>query len=133
MEIPGRTFLVTGGGSGLGLATARMLAGAGANVVAADLKGESDTNARFVETDVTDEASVGAAVQAALESGPLHGIVNCAGVAIAEKALGRDGPHPLDSFAKVIQINLVGTFNVIRLAAAAMVGNEPDEGVGAAL
>ena len=127
MEIPGRTFLVTGGGSGLGLATARMLAGAGANVVAADLKGESDTNARFVETDVTDEASVGAAVQAALESGPLHGIVNCAGVAIAEKALGRDGPHPLDSFAKVIQINLVGTFNVIRLAAAAMVGNEPDE------
>jgi len=127
VEIPGRTFLVTGGGSGLGLATARMLAGAGANVVAADLKGESDTNARFVETDVTDEASVGAAVQAALESGPLHGIVNCAGVAIAEKALGRDGPHPLDSFAKVIQINLVGTFNVIRLAAAAMVGNEPDE------
>ena len=127
MEIPGRTFLVAGGGSGLGLATARMLAGAGANVVAADLKGESDTNARFVETDVTDEASVGAAVQAALESGPLHGIVNCAGVAIAEKALGRDGPHPLDSFAKVIQINLVGTFNVIRLAAAAMVGNEPDE------
>ena len=127
MEIPGRTFLVTGGGSGLGLATVRMLAGAGANVVAADLKGESDTNARFVETDVTDEASVGAAVQAALESGPLHGIVNCAGVAIAEKALGRDGPHPLDSFAKVIQINLVGTFNVIRLAAAAMVGNEPDE------
>jgi NAD(P)-dependent dehydrogenase (short-subunit alcohol dehydrogenase family) len=127
VEIPGRTFLVTGGGSGLGLATARMLAGAGANVVAADLKGESGTNARFVETDVTDEASVGAAVQAALESGPLHGIVNCAGVAIAEKALGRDGPHPLDSFAKVIQINLVGTFNVIRLAAAAMVGNEPDE------
>ena len=127
MEIPGRTFLVTGGGSGLGLATARMLAGAGANVVAADLKGESDTNARFVETDVTDEESVGAAVRAALESGPLHGVVNCAGVAIAEKALGRDGPHPLDSFTKIIQINLVGTFNVIRLAAAAMVGNEPDE------
>jgi NAD(P)-dependent dehydrogenase (short-subunit alcohol dehydrogenase family) len=127
VEIPGRTFLVTGGGSGLGLATARMLAGAGANVVAADLKGESGTNARFVETDVTDEESVGAAVEAALESGPLHGIVNCAGVAIAEKALGRDGPHTLDSFTKVIQINLIGTFNVIRLAAAAMVGNEPDE------
>ena len=127
MEIPGRTFLVTGGGSGLGLATARMLAGAGANVVAADIRGESGTNARFVETDVTDEESVGAAVRAALESGPLHGVVNCAGVAIAEKALGRDGPHPLDSFTKIIQINLVGTFNVIRLAAAAMVGNEPDE------
>ena len=127
MEIPGRTFLVTGGGSGLGLATARMLAGAGANVVAADIRGESGTNARFVETDVTDEESVGAAVRAALESGPLHGVVNCAGVAIAEKAVGRKGPHPLDSFTKVIQVNLVGTFNVIRLAAAAMVGNEPDE------
>jgi NAD(P)-dependent dehydrogenase (short-subunit alcohol dehydrogenase family) len=127
VEISGRTFLVTGGGSGLGLATARMLAGAGANVVVADLRGEPRTNTRFVETDVTDEESVRAAVQAALESGPLHGTVNCAGVAIAEKAVGRDGPHPLESFTKVIQVNLIGTFNVIRLAAAAMVGNEPDE------
>ncbi len=127
MEIPGRTFLVTGGGSGLGLATARVLAGAGANVVAADLRGEPESDIRFVETDVTDEESVGAAVEAALESGPLRGVVNCAGVAIAEKAVGRDGPHSLDSFTKVIQVNLVGTFNVIRLAAAAMVGNEPDE------
>ena len=127
MEIPGRTFLVTGGGSGLGLATARMLTGAGANVVAADLRGEPDANTRFVETDVTDEESVGAAVEAALESGPLSGAVNCAGVAIAEKVLGRDGPHSLGSFTKVIQVNLVGTFNVIRLAAAAMLGNEPDE------
>jgi NAD(P)-dependent dehydrogenase (short-subunit alcohol dehydrogenase family) len=127
VEIPGRTFLVTGGGSGLGLATARMLAGAGASVVAADLRGEPAAGIRFVETDVTDEESVGAAVEAALESGPLHGVVNCAGVAVAEKALGRDGPHSLDSFTKVVQVNLVGTFNVIRLAAAAMVGNEPDE------
>ncbi len=127
MEISGRTFLVTGGGSGLGLATARMLSGAGANVVAADLRGEPDANTRFVETDVTDEESVGAAVEAALESGPLSGAINCAGVAIAEKALGRDGPHSLDSFTKVIQVNLIGTFNVIRLAAAAMLGNEPDE------
>jgi len=127
VEISGRTFLVTGGGSGLGLATARMLIGAGANVVAADLRGEPDANIRFVGTDVTDEESVGAAVEAALESGPLSGAVNCAGVAIAEKALGRDGPHPLDSFTKVIQVNLIGTFNVIRLAAAAMLGNEPDE------
>ena len=127
MEISGRTFLVTGGGSGLGLATAHMLIGAGANVVAADLRGEPDANIRFVGTDVTDEESVGAAVEAALESGPLSGAVNCAGVAIAEKALGRDGPHPLDSFTKVIQVNLIGTFNVIRLAAAAMLGNEPDE------
>ena len=127
MEISGRTFLVTGGGSGLGLATARTLSGAGANVVAADLGGEPEAGIRFVETDVTDEESVGAAVQAALESGPLHGAVNCAGVTIAEKALGRDGPHSLDSFARVIQVNLVGTFNVIRLAAAVMVGNDPDE------
>ena len=127
MEIPGRTFLVTGGGSGLGLATARGLAGAGASVVAADLRGEPADGIRFVETDVTDKESVGAALEAALESGPLYGVVNCAGVAIAEKALGRDGPHSLDSFTKVIQVNLVGTFNVIRLAAAAMVGNEPDE------
>ena len=127
MEIPGRTFLVTGGGSGLGLATARVLAGAGASVVAADLGGEPAAGIRFVETDVTHEESVGAAVEAALESGPLHGVVNCAGVAIAEKVVGRDGPHSLDSFTKVIQVNLVGTFNVIRLAAAAMVGNEPDE------
>jgi NAD(P)-dependent dehydrogenase (short-subunit alcohol dehydrogenase family) len=127
VEISGRTFLVTGGGSGLGLATARMLTGAGANVVAADLRGEPDANIRFVGTDVTDEESVGAAVEAALESGPLSGAINCAGVAIAEKALGRDGPHSLDSFTKVIQVNLIGTFNVIRLAAAAMLGNEPDE------
>jgi len=127
VEIPGRTFLVTGGGSGLGLATARVLARAGASVVAADLRGEPAAGIRFVETDVTDEESVGAAVEAALESGPLYGVVNCAGVAIAEKAVGRDGPHSLGSFTKVIQVNLVGTFNVIRLAAAAMVGNEPDE------
>ena len=127
MEISGRTFLVTGGGSGLGLATARVLAGAGASVVAADLRGEPAAGIRFVETDVTDEESVGAAVEAALESGPLYGVVNCAGVAIAEKAVGRDGPHSLGSFTKVVQVNLVGTFNVIRLAAAAMVGNEPEE------
>lgn len=126
MDIAGRNFLVTGGGSGLGLATARMLAGAGAGVVAADLRGEPEAGIRFVETEVADEASVGAAVGAALEWGPLSGVVNCAGVAIAEKAVGRDGPHSLESFTRVIGVNLVGTFNVIRLAAAAMVGNEPD-------
>ena len=127
MDIAGRTFLVTGGGSGLGLATARMLARAGAGVVAADLRGESEPGIRFVEADVTDEASVGAAVGAALESGPLRGVVNCAGVAIAEKTVGRDGPHSLESFKRVIGVNLIGTFNVVRLAAAAMVGNDPDE------
>ena len=128
MEIKDRTFLVAGGGSGLGAATARMLESAGANVVVADLKKETDNGARFVETDVTDEESVKAAVQAALENGPLHGAVNCAGVAIAERALGREGPHSLDSFAKVVQVNLIGTFNVVRLTAAAMAGNEPDGG-----
>ncbi|HKH09513.1 MAG TPA: SDR family NAD(P)-dependent oxidoreductase [Rubrobacter sp.] len=125
MEIQDRTFLVGGGGSGLGAATARMLADAGANVVVADLRGEPGAGTRFVETDVTDESSVRAAVEAALEFGALHGAVNCAGVAIAEKALGRDGPHSLDSFTRVIRVNLIGTFNVVRLAAAAMVGNDP--------
>jgi len=131
VEIAGRTFLVTGGGSGLGHATALMLAGAGATVVAADLEGgETARNVRFVRTDVTDEASVKSAVDAALETGGLRGVVNCAGVAIAERALGREGPHSLDSFTKVVRVNLIGTFNVIRLAVAAMVGNEPGEDGG---
>ena len=131
MDIAGRTFLVTGGGSGLGLATARMLARAGAGVVAADLRGEEGPNTRFVEVDVTDEESVRAAVETVVEEfGGLHGAVNCAGVAIAEKVLGREGPHSLDSFTNVIQVNLIGMFNVIRLAAAAMVGNEPGEDGG---
>ena len=130
MNIRGRTFLIAGGGSGLGAATALMLGGAGANVVVADLKGGAGGNARFVETDVTNEGSVKAAVEAALENGPLHGAINCAGVAIAEKALGRDGPHSLQSFSRVVQINLIGTFNVVRLAAEAMVRNRPDEDGG---
>ena len=98
-----------------------------ARVVVADLKGESPEDGRFVETDVTDEDSVRSAVEAALELGELRGAVNCAGVASAEKVLGREGPHSLESFANVVQVNLVGTFNVIRLAAEAMVGNEPLE------
>jgi NAD(P)-dependent dehydrogenase (short-subunit alcohol dehydrogenase family) len=130
LDIRGRTFLIAGGGSGLGAATALMLGGAGANVVVADLKGGAGGNARFVETDVTNEGSVKAAVEAALENGPLHGAINCAGVAIAEKALGRDGPHSLQSFSRVVQINLIGTFNVVRLAAEAMVRNRPDEDGG---
>jgi NAD(P)-dependent dehydrogenase (short-subunit alcohol dehydrogenase family) len=130
LDIRGRTFLIAGGGSGLGAATALMLGGAGANVVVADLKGGAGGNARFVETDVRNEGSVKAAVEAALENGPLHGAINCAGVAIAEKALGRDGPHSLQSFSRVVQINLIGTFNVVRLAAEAMVRNRPDEDGG---
>jgi NAD(P)-dependent dehydrogenase (short-subunit alcohol dehydrogenase family) len=122
-----KTFLVAGGGSGLGEATVRMLVASGARVVVADLKGEAPEGGRFVETDVTDEVSVRAAVNAALEVGGLRGAVNCAGVASAEKVLGREGPHSLDSFAKVVQINLIGTFNVIRLAAEAMVSSDPSE------
>jgi NAD(P)-dependent dehydrogenase (short-subunit alcohol dehydrogenase family) len=127
MEIEGRTFLVAGGGSGLGAATAEMLAGEGANVVVSDLKGEAAGDIdRFVETDVTDEGSVRRAIEEALQSfGGLHGAINCAGIASAEKVLGREGPHSLDSFAKVVEINLVGTFNVVRLAAEVMVKNEP--------
>ena len=127
MRLEENAFLVAGGGSGLGEATARMLAASGARLVVADLKGEPPEGGRFVETDVTDEGSVRAAVNAALEVGGLRGAVNCAGVASAEKVLGREGPHSLDSFAKVVQINLIGTFNVIRLAAEAMVSSDPSE------
>jgi NAD(P)-dependent dehydrogenase (short-subunit alcohol dehydrogenase family) len=130
MEAQGRTFLVTGGGSGLGAATARMLEGRGANVVVADLRGDgAGPNARFVRSDVTDEGSVKGAIDVALENfGALHGAINCAGIASAEKVLGREGPHPLESFSKVVEVNLVGTFNVVRLAAEAMARNEPTEG-----
>jgi NAD(P)-dependent dehydrogenase (short-subunit alcohol dehydrogenase family) len=129
MKIDGRTFIVTGGGSGLGAATASMFAEDGANVVVADLKGEAAGKGfRFVETDVTDEGSVRNVVGAALETfGGLHAAINCAGIASAEKVLGREGPHSLKSFAKVVQVNLVGTFNVVRLAAEAMAKNEPTE------
>ncbi len=129
MEVRGRTFLVAGGGSGLGAATAQSLAREGANVVVADLKGEAEgENLRFVETEVTDEGSVKGAIDAALGGfGGLHGVVNCAGIASAEKVLGREGPHSLESFSKVVEVNLVGTFNIVRLAAEAMVENEPTE------
>ncbi len=130
MEARGHTFLVAGGGSGLGAATARMLEGGGANVVVADLKGEAEgERVRFVKTDVTDEGSVKGAVDDALRGfGGLHGAINCAGIASAEKVLGREGPHSLASFSRVVEVNLVGTFNVVRLAAEAMAKNEPTEG-----
>jgi NAD(P)-dependent dehydrogenase (short-subunit alcohol dehydrogenase family) len=131
VEAQGRTFLVTGGGSGLGAATARELAGAGGSIVLADVDTEHGEEvarelggtARFVETDVTDEAAVAAALDAA--AGELHGVVNCAGIGWAERVVGREGPHDLERFARVIQVNLIGTFNVIRLAAARMTQNEP--------
>lgn len=134
MEIADKVFLVSGGGSGLGAATARALVGQGARVVLADINpaagepmaAELGAGARFVRTDVGDEASVQAAVDVAVgELGGLHGAVNCAGLAIAERVVGKVGPHSLDLFARIIRVNLIGSFNVIRLAAAVMIGNEP--------
>ena len=134
MLIRAKTFVVTGGGSGLGAAVARMLAGEGANVVIADVNaeagaaivGELGGSAAFIQTDVTQERDGQAAVDLALERfGHLHGLVNCAGVAPGEKVIGRDGPHRLDSFARTVGINLIGTFNMIRLAAAAIARQEP--------
>lgn len=130
MQIAGSTFLVTGAGSGLGAATAEHLASLGANVVIADLNEEAAVavarplgeRARHHRTDVSDADSVTAAITLAQEAfGGLHGAVNCAGAAIAERLLGRDGdPHDLERFRRVIEVNLVGTFNVVRLAAQAM-------------
>ena len=136
MLIRAKTFVVTGGGSGLGAAVARMLAGEGANVVIADVNaeagaaivGELGGSAAFIQTDVTQERDGQAAVDLALERfGHLHGLINCAGVAPGEKVIGRDGPHRLDSFARTVGINLIGTFNMIRLAAAAIARQEPGE------
>ncbi|MGG7580928.1 3-hydroxyacyl-CoA dehydrogenase [Rhizobium sp. Nf11,1] len=135
MLIRGASFIVTGGGSGLGAATARMLVDAGGRVMIADLNVEAGEgmarefgrDARFVEADVTDGEAGAAVVAAALEAfGSLRGLVNCAGVAPAEKVVGRDGPHRLESFVRTISINLIGTFNMIRLAAAAIQNAEPD-------
>ena len=127
MEIKNNAFIVTGGASGLGGATSRTLAALGGKVVIADVqadKGEALAkelgNATFVKCDVTSEADGKAAVAAALALGPLRGLVNCAGIAIGEKTVGRDGPHRLDTFMRVINVNLIGTFNMIRLAADAM-------------
>ena len=136
MEIKDRSFIVTGGASGLGEATIRSLVAAGGRAAAFDLadeKGEAlarelGEGVIYCHTDVTDEASVEQGVQAALASfGALHGVVNCAGIGIPAKVVGKKGPMPLETFNKTIQINLVGTFNVIRLAAARMMENHPNE------
>jgi NAD(P)-dependent dehydrogenase (short-subunit alcohol dehydrogenase family) len=136
LQIENSTFFVTGGGSGLGAATARLLAENGANVVLADVNEEAGegtaseigSGAKFVRTDVTDERSVQDALGAVVGSfGALNGVVNCAGIGPAAKVVGKKGVHPLDLFTKTVGINLVGTFNVIRLAAAKLMANEPDE------
>jgi NAD(P)-dependent dehydrogenase (short-subunit alcohol dehydrogenase family) len=136
MHITNKTFLITGGASGLGLATARMITEAGGCALLADINptaggaAEADlgTRAKFVLTDVTDEASVQAAlVVAQTQFGGLHGAISCAGVGPAERVLGRSGPHGLASFTRTVTINLIGTFNVLRLAAAALQANEPGE------
>jgi NAD(P)-dependent dehydrogenase (short-subunit alcohol dehydrogenase family) len=134
MDIEGKVALITGGASGLGRATAEELARAGAAVVLADLPDspgleaatELGDRARFCPTDVTDAAQVAAAVESCYELGGLHIVVNCAGVGWPGRVLNRDGePHDLARFETVIRINLIGTFNVIRLAAARMIHEEP--------
>ncbi|MFJ4027100.1 SDR family NAD(P)-dependent oxidoreductase [Paenarthrobacter sp. NPDC089989] len=138
MDIKGTVALVTGGASGLGAATAKRLFDAGASVVLVDLpqsagdayaaelnETAAGQQAVFAPADVTDEDQVQAAVDAAASLGVLRIVVNCAGIATPGKVLGRDGVLPLETFNRVIQINLVGTFNVVRLAAASMVQNEP--------
>ncbi|HEV7179771.1 MAG TPA: SDR family NAD(P)-dependent oxidoreductase [Candidatus Baltobacteraceae bacterium] len=130
MQIPGKTFIITGGSSGLGAACAAEFASAGGNVVILDigehgaaLAEELGENVRFVRTDVTDEAQVQAAIDVAVKAfGGIHGAINCAGIATAERAIGREGPQPLAHFTRVVTVNLIGTFNVVRLAAAAMLG-----------
>lgn len=140
MQLPGKTFLVTGGSSGLGAACVAEFARAGANVVICDVSDRGEElvreiggNVAFVKTDVTDSAQVQKAVDtAASQFGALHGAINCAGIATAERVIGRNGPLPLENFTKVIAVNLIGTFNVIRLAAAKMIERavEPGEDRG---
>lgn len=136
MELTNKTILVTGGASGLGAACVRLLTESGANATIADLNSQTGSAlaeelgaaTTFVQTDVTDEASVKATLQATIEHfGSLHVVINCAGIGRAERVLGKDGPSSLEAFTKVVTINLIGTFNVIRLAAALMSENRPNE------
>jgi NAD(P)-dependent dehydrogenase (short-subunit alcohol dehydrogenase family) len=133
MQIKNSVFLVTGGASGLGAATARMAAENGAKVVIADLQAEAgeklaqELGGRFARTDVASEADGKAAVALALkEFGGLHALINCAGIALAERTLGKELPHDLARFSKVINVNVIGTFNMIRLAADAMAKASPN-------
>jgi NAD(P)-dependent dehydrogenase (short-subunit alcohol dehydrogenase family) len=132
MDIQGKAFIVTGGASGLGEGTARMLAREGGKVVVADLQTErgqalaSEIGATFVTCDVSSETDGAAVVAKAVALGKLVGLVNCAGIAPAAKTVGKEGAHPLQLFAKTVTVNLIGSFNMIRLAAEAMSRNEPE-------
>jgi NAD(P)-dependent dehydrogenase (short-subunit alcohol dehydrogenase family) len=132
MNIEGNVFIVTGGASGLGAGTVRMLTEHGAKVVIADVQAElgekvaAELGQQFLRCDVASEADGNAVVAAATAAGKLMGLVNCAGIAPAVKTVGRDGAHPLDIFTRTIVVNLIGSFNMIRLAAAAMSANEAE-------
>jgi NAD(P)-dependent dehydrogenase (short-subunit alcohol dehydrogenase family) len=135
MDIRGTSALVTGGASGLGAATARRLAALGARVTVADLNADLGhqviadmADGRFVPADVTDEAACAAAVASAVEHGDgLHILVNCAGIALAERILGKEGRHDLRRFRRAVEINLVGTFTMLMYAAEAMARNQPNQ------
>ncbi|ETF00280.1 3-hydroxy-2-methylbutyryl-CoA dehydrogenase [Advenella kashmirensis W13003] len=132
MEIRDKVFIVTGGASGLGAGTARMLVEHGARVIIADVQDEAgqqlaaELKQQYVHCDVTREEDASAVVKAATAAGKLVGLVNCAGIAPASRTVGKTGPHPLDLFQKVISVNLIGSFNMLRLAAQAMNDNEPE-------
>lgn len=132
MDIAGKVFIVTGGASGLGEGTARMLAREGGKVVIADLQAEKgqtvadELGGAFVKCDVSNEEDGKAVVAQAVSMGKLMGLVNCAGIAPAVKTVGKEGAHPLAVFTKTITVNLIGSFNMIRLAAEAMCRNEPE-------
>ena len=133
MDIRNSTFIVTGGASGLGAATVEMLVANGGNAVIADLKGGDALAAKLGKqtvwqpTDVTSEEQAKTCVARALEAfGGLHGLINCAGIAVGEKTVGKEGPHSLSAFTRVITVNLIGTFNMIRLAAEAMSKQNPN-------
>lgn len=135
MKIKDNVFTVTGGGSGLGAATARMIVERGGKVLLADVNQQAGlsvaatlgANARFVVTDVTSDESARNAYSVAQSMGQLRGLVNCAGIAPAEKLVGKEGVHKLEGFARTININLIGSFNMIRLAAEIMSASAPDE------
>ena len=136
MQIKDSVFLIPGGASGLGAATAKHLAAAGGKVVIADLDQQAGekfaaglgANAKFAVADVTDEAQVQQAVDTAVKTfGTVHGLINCAGIAPGERVLGKNGPHRLETFSRAINVNLIGSFNALRLAAQVMAGNTPNQ------